>query len=177
MIKSVPERPDNICKIFEEYGEWFKSAKKASMRWGIPIPVMMAIIYHESGFRADAKPPRGRCCLIFPGLRPSNAYGYPQALDSTWDQYRQYTGNRFASRSNFDDAIDFVGWYCYISHTQCKISVDDAYNLYIAYHEGHRGYLRQTYLDKKPWLRQVARSVERQAQLYANQLKICEKNF
>jgi len=51
----------------------------------------MAIIRQESSFQADAQPPRSRILWIIPGPRPSSAYGYSQALDGTWDWYRQAT--------------------------------------------------------------------------------------
>jgi hypothetical protein len=137
---------------------------------------MMAIIHQESRFKADAKPPRTKCLWIFPGPRPSSAYGYAQAGNATWKQYIQSTGKRRADRDDFDDAIDFVGWYGNLSHSKCRISKNDAYNLYLAYHEGHGGFNRKTYL-KKGWLLKVARKVEKMAQHYKGQLAYCEKEF
>lgn len=172
----VPENPENICDIFRQNKKWYEHAYASSRRWGVPIPVMMAILYQESKFKADAKPPRTTCLWIFPGPRPSSAYGYAQALNSTWEHYKRYTGKRRAQRHDFADAVDFVGWYCYISYTKCGISRVDAYNLYLAYHEGQGGFNRRTYA-KKPWLRRVASGVAQRAKVYERQLASCEGEF
>lgn len=172
----APRYPHNICEIFRENRAWYKSAYASYQRWRIPIPVMMAIMYQESKFEAKAKPPRTTCLCIFPGPRPSSAYGYSQALDSTWEKYKRSTGNRGADRDDFADAIDFVGWYCNISRAQCRIAKNDAYNLYLAYHEGQRGFLRKTF-RKKAWLRRVAKEVASRARIYKKQLASCEREF
>jgi hypothetical protein len=80
-----PERPDNICEIFRERRNWYKKADVSSRRWGIPIPVIMAIMHQESAYQARIKPPRTAFLWVFPGRRPSSAYGYAQATESTWD--------------------------------------------------------------------------------------------
>ncbi len=167
---------DNICEIFREKRAWYRSAHASYRRWGIPIPVMMAIIHQESRFEAKAKPPRTTCLCIFPGPRPSTAYGYSQALDETWEKYKRSTGNRGADRDDFGDAVDFIGWYCSVSHTRCRIARNDAYNLYIAYHEGHGGFLRKTY-QKKEGLRRVASRVGSRTRMYEKQLASCEREF
>jgi hypothetical protein len=167
---------DNICEIFREKRSWYRSAHASYRRWGIPIPVMMAIVHQESRFDAKAKPPRTTCLCIFPGPRPSTAYGYSQALDETWEKYKQFTGNRGADRDDFGDSVDFIGWYCSVSHTRCGIARNDAYNLYIAYHEGHGGFLRKTY-QKKEGLRRVASKVGSRTRMYEKQLASCEREF
>ncbi len=171
-----PRNVGSICDIFRERPDWYDDAAAARDRWKVPIPVLMAVIHRESGFYADAKPPRTTCLRIFPGPRPSSAYGYPQALNATWREYQDRTGNRFADRDNFGDAVDFVGWYCRLSHLRCGIPRNDAYRLYLAYHEGHAGYNRRTY-RKKAWLQRVARSVKQQARRYERQLAACEAEF
>ncbi len=172
----APRYPDNICEIFRENRAWYRSAHASYRRWGIPIPVMMAMMHQESRFEAKAKPPRTTCLCIFPGPRPSTAYGYSQALDETWDKYKRSTDNWGADRDDFADAVDFIGWYCNMSHTKCSIAKDNAYNLYIAYHEGHGGFRRKTY-RKKAWLRQVAGKVESRARIYEKQLSSCQREF
>ena len=171
-----PENKADICAIFEEKGRWYKAAKRASQRWGSPIGVMMAMIYQESGFERKARPPRKRILWIFPGPRPSTAYGYSQALDTTWEAYRQDTGNRGADRDDFGDAIDFVGWYNYHSNRYCGIKPDDAYRLYLAYHEGHDGFNRRTY-KSKAWLEKVAKKVSQRSNTYGSQLQRCRKDL
>ncbi|MEE4354959.1 MAG: transglycosylase SLT domain-containing protein [Desulfococcaceae bacterium] len=169
---SVPRRPENLCAVFREKPEWFTAARISLKRWGVPIPVMMAIMYKESGFRPRAKPPRKTCFFIFPGPRLSSAYGYAQAIDSTWDIYRKSAGKTGADREDFDDAIDFIGWYCHISHKKCGISKKDSYRLYLAYHEGQTGYNRGSY-KKKKWLQEKARLLKKQSDRYTKQLNSC----
>lgn len=133
----------------------------------------MAIMYQESGYRAKAKPPRRRLLWVIPTTRLSDAYGYAQAKDATWDWYREKTGNRGADRDEFEDAIDFIAWYGSVSQRMLGISSQDAYNQYLAYHEGHRGYQRRTFADKK-WLLSVAKRVATRADHYRAQFALCE---
>ena len=168
-----PGQINNICEIFREHPEWYQSARESSTRWGVPIPVMMAIIHQESKFEAGAKPPRTTCLWILPGPRPSTAYGYAQAKDETWDEYQENAGNSWGDRDDFEDAIDFVGWYCSLSHKRCRISRNNTYNLYLAYHEGHGGFNRKTF-RKKTWLLQVAHKVDTLSITYRRQLASCE---
>jgi hypothetical protein len=164
---------EDLCDIFKDNPSWYQSASRAQAKWGVPIPTIMAIIAQESGFDAKARPARkGGFLWIFPGSRPSSAYGYSQALDGTWDTYRESTGNRWAKRTDFADSVDFVGWYCHQSSVKCGISKKDPYSLYLAYHEGHGGFNAGTH-KSKGWLLQVARSVESRSRTYAAQIQRC----
>lgn len=169
---SAPRDPNHLCGIFEQYPDWHMAADRSRRRWGVPIPVMMAILYHESGFRAEAKPPRTTCLWVFPGPRPSSAYGYPQAIDSTWDLYRRKTGNRWADRDDFADAVDFVGWYCHISHLENGIPKTNGHHLYLAYHEGWAGYRRGTFRRNR-YVLDTARRVAVTAARYQRQISAC----
>lgn len=120
---------------------------------------------------ADAQPPRPWLLGLIPLPRASSAYGYAQAKDETWDGYQAKAGS--ADRDDFADATDFIGWYCNISYTRLGISKLDAKNLYLAYHEGHRGYQRKSYLQKAG-LVQIADKVARRAKLFQNQLDECK---
>ena len=173
---SPPSNVNDICAIFEEKDDWYDDAADASEEWGSPIPVMMAIMYQESRFRAKAKPPRKKILGFIPGPRASSAYGYSQAKKSTWKEYKRSAGRYGADRDDFADAIDFVGWYNFKSHKRSGISRRDPYRLYLAYHEGHGGYNRSTYRKKK-WLMDVARKVERKAGTYQQQLLGCEEDL
>ena len=93
-----PKNVENICAIFKEKKSWYKAAKKSEERWGTPKHVQMAIIRQESSFDFNAKPPRTRLLGFIPWKRPSDAYGYAQALDSTWGWYKDETGRWFADR-------------------------------------------------------------------------------
>ena len=171
-----PENVENICAIFEEKSSWYKAAKKSEKRWGTPTHVQMSIIRQESTFKFDAKPPRTKLLGFIPWKRPSDAYGYAQALESTWKDYKKDTGRRFADRDDFDDAIDFVGWYTYNTHKAVGISKWDPYNQYLAYHEGATGWKRGTY-KRKGWLKDTARRVDYRAREWGAQLKRCEDDL
>jgi len=171
-----PKHVDNICEIFREHPKWYESTHKSYKKWGTSIPILMAIMHQESRFVSDAKPPRTSCLWIFPGPRPSSAYGYSQASNETWRAYIKNTGNTGADRDDFSDAIDFVGWYCNQSHIRCKISKNDTYNLYLAYHDGHGGFNKKTF-QRKAWLIQVARKVQSRASAFKSQLASCEREF
>lgn len=173
---SQPRNTANVCSIFDDRRSWYKAAKSASDRWGIPIAVNMAFIYQESSFRARAKPERTRILWILPGPRPSSAYGYAQALDSTWNEYESRSGNSRASRRNFDDAIDFVAWYNANSSQLSRIAPNDARNLYLAYHEGNGGYQRGSYREKR-WLLDAAAAVQANADRFASQLNSCQSEL
>ncbi len=173
---SPPANVENICAIFDEKGRWYKAAKKSEKRWGTPIHVQLAIIRQESSFQFDARPPRTKLLGFIPWTRPSNAYGYAQALDSTWNWYKKDTGRRFADRDDFDDAIDFVGWYTDKSQKSVGISKWDPYNQYLAYHEGQGGWQRKTY-KRKRWLTDTARVVEYRAREWGAQLDRCEADL
>jgi hypothetical protein len=168
---SPPRKPENLCAVFEEKSEWLEPAQSAEKKWGVPVWVLMAIMYKESSYEADARP-RSTCLFIFPGPVLSSAYGYSQALDSTWEIYQRNTDNPDADREKFEDAVDFIGWYCHVSYIRCKIPKNDAYGQYLAYHEGQTGYNNKSYA-KKTWLLRYARKVESQAMIYRQQLTDC----
>lgn len=171
-----PTNIDNVCRIFDDKKGWYEDAKTAQKSWGTPIPVLMAIVHQESGFRARAKPPRKRILGFIPGPRPSDSYGYSQALQSTWQAYKRSAGRYGADRDDFGDAMDFVGWYNHQSYRRNGIARDDAYRLYLAYHEGQGGYERGSYRSK-PWLQAVARKVSDRALRYKAQLAGCQERL
>jgi len=173
---SPPEQVDNVCDIFREKSGWYSDAKESRARWGVPISVSMAFMHQESRFVATAKPPRKKIFGVIPGPRPSDSYGYSQAKEATWDWYQRSTGNYGADRDDFGDAIDFIGWYNNVSHKELGISKQDAFRLYLAYHEGHGGYRKQSYRSKD-WLIDVARKVDRQARQYNSQLQGCAEEL
>jgi len=165
-VPEPPQRPDNACAILAEKPKWDRAMRTAQRRWGVPVEVQLAIIRNESSFRHDARPRSPS------GGYASSAYGYPQAIDGTWEWYRDETGKRRAKRTDFADAADFIGWYTNRSRRVLGISPADAYNQYLAYHEGHAGFQRGSY-RKKLWLQRYARQVDRHARTYAKQLSRC----
>ena len=175
-VSQPPRDINNICTIFKQYPKWYRDVTDVEKRWKIPVPVQMAIIHQESKFDARAKPPRTKFLGIIPWKRPSSAYGYTQALHSTWNLYKQNNGGLFSSRDDFGDGVDFIGWYANEANKKARISRADAYSLYLAYHEGIGGYQRKTYL-KKQWLLPVARKVKAKAQMYSMQLNSCKSSL
>lgn len=167
-----PKNPENICAIFKEHKSWHKSADKARKKWGAPVHVTMAMMYQESSFKHNAQPPM-RYFLFIPYGRASDAYGYAQAKKSTWADYQRESGNSWASRSNFDDAVDFMGWYMSKTSKINGVSKWDAYGQYLNYHDGWGGYRRGTY-KSKGWLLNVSRKVDARAKRYADQYWQCK---
>lgn len=164
------------CIIFDQKKNWYKATKKSYEKWETPIALQLAIINQESSFNQFAKPERKKFLGIFPGSRPSTAFGYAQVTNPTWEWYKTKTGNNNASRANFSDVTDFIGWYTTQSKNIIGISKNDFYNQYLAYHEGQGGWKKKSYLKKK-WLIEVAKNVERNAKMYNNQLKDCENSL
>lgn len=175
-VSTPPKNQNNLCEIFREKDGWYSDADDSRDNWGSPIPIMMAIMHQESRFQSKAKPPRKVILGFIPWFRPSSAYGYSQAKTTTWEWYQSSSGHYGADRDDFDDAIDFVGWYNNVSAKKCNIRPNDAYHLYLAYHEGHGGFNRRTYKNKS-WLKKVAKKVSSRSRRYSSQLKSCEEEL
>ena len=171
---SAPRNLDNACRLADERPQYFRAMEQAEARWGVPVPVQMATFYQESRFVGDARPPHRYAMGIIPMGRMSSAYGYSQALDGTWAEYRAETGRRYASRTDIDDAADFMGWYMTLTRERNGIPLNDARNQYLAYHEGHAGYRRGSY-NAKSWLLRVADDVADRAVTYEMQLITCNR--
>lgn len=171
-----PQNINNSCEIFYDKDDWYDDTNSSFKKWGVPIHVQLAIIHQESKFKYDARPPKDYLLGFIPWGRVSSAYGYAQVKDGTWDWYREKTGNWSASRDDFSDAVDFIGWYGTMSYKLAGISKWDARNQYLAYHEGHGGYKRKTY-NQKRWLIGVAGKVERNAARYRAQLGECREDL
>ena len=167
-----PRQPENICEIFAEKPAWKEAIEKTREKWGTPPQVIMSIIYQESSFKHDAQPPKDYLLGIIPWGRVSSAYGYPQAKDEVWDDYKKQNNIWSASRSDFADAVDFIGWYTDKAQKINGTSKWDAYGQYLNYHEGWGGYSRQTYRHKN-WLMNVANKVKTRAEQYGAQYTQC----
>jgi hypothetical protein len=134
--------------------------------------VQMATIHQESKFVADARTPFKYVLGVIPMGRQSSAFGYSQALDATWDEYRKDQNRRSAKRDRIGDATDFMGWYMNQTRARNGVSLGDARNQYLAYHEGHTGFSRQSY-NRKAWLVGVAGKVDARSQMYREQISSC----
>ncbi|MAY32992.1 MAG: lytic transglycosylase [Rhodovulum sp.] len=170
--KSPPRNLDNACSIVDQRPKYLKAFKRTERKWGVPVHVQMATIYQESRFDGDARTPVQYVLGIIPMGRQSSAYGYAQALDGTWDEYRKETGRRGADRDDIYDASDFIGWYMNKTRDRNGIALSDARNQYLAYHEGHTGYARGSHRSKS-WLVRVADQVAARADTYRSQLTRC----
>lgn len=169
---SAPRNLDNACAIIQERPQYFRAMQDAERKWGVPVPVLMAIIHQESKFIGNARTPYRFALGIIPMGRQSSAYGYSQALDGTWDDYRDDQNRGGARRDRIDDATDFMGWYMVESRKKLGLSLGDAQSQYLAYHEGRTGYARGSQ-NEKPWLIEVAARVGARAQNYGAQLATC----
>lgn len=170
-----PGDTDNICNIFKGEPDWYEAAVEAHKKWNTPIPGMMAFMHQESRFVAHAEPEREWFLWIIPLPRKSSAYGYAQAQDPVWDEYTA-DGHAFDVRDDFDDAINFIGWYMQGSSRILGIGKSDIYSQYLAYHEGRGGFKRKTY-NKKPWIKKVAAKVKTKSLRYQSQLKTCKADL
>ena len=171
---SIPKNASNSCSIFEEKYLWYKHAKKSERKWGTPVHLQLAIIKMESSFDWLAKPPRQKLFKVIPYKRPSSSFGYSQAVKGTWKQYKDETGNKFAVRTRFKDSVDFIGWYTNKTEKILKVSKNDAFKQYIAYHEGWGNY--KNFKDNKKVI-YLAKRVEKQSNIYKQQLSECKNSL
>ena len=140
--KIEPYMTTDSCILFKEKKNWYKSTKKSYDKWKVPISLQLAIIKQESSFKQFAKPKRKKILGIIPGKRISSAFGYAQVTNPTWDWYKSSTGNKNASRANFPDITDFIGWYVEQSNKMLDISKASFYR-FIKESLDH-GYMRKS---------------------------------
>ena len=171
---SIPKNTQNSCAIFEERYLWYKHSKSSYEKWGAPIHLQLAFIKKESDFNWLAKPPRQKLFKVIPFKRPSSSFGYSQAVKGTWEQYKNETGNKLATRARFKDSVDFIGWYTNKTNSILKISLQDAFKQYIAYHEGWGNY---KHYKKNKKVISLAKKVEKQSKIYKKQFSKCSNSF
>jgi hypothetical protein len=157
-----------------ERPEYLRAFRAAERKYGVPVPSMMAIIYQESKFIGNNRPPHRFALGVIPVGRQSSAFGYSQALDGTWEEYQQSESKRRARREDISDAADFMGWYMALTVEETGVPIYDTRNQYLAYHDGRTGYLRGTWRSKS-WLIRIAGEVEARALIYDQQLRYCRK--
>ena len=173
---SIPKYPQNACKIFGENYLWYKSTKKSSETYGAPVHIILAFIKKESGFNRWAKPKRKKLFKVLPYKRPSSSFGYSQAVNKTWELYKNETNNPLALRARFKDSVMFIGWYINKTNKINKIPFNDSYRQYLNYYLGWGAYSKKVYkIDKKAII--FAKSVEKQSKIYKKQLKECQKSL
>ncbi len=165
----------DACLLLEENRDWHRAMRKSAKEWGAPMGFQLAVIKQESNFDHKAKPARGKRKMLglLPGDRPSSAYGYAQALDTTWETYKRESGNGGADRHDFDDSVDFIGWYFAKTGQMTGAGQYDYRAHYLAYHEGQSGYLKGSWRSKR-WLVDVANRVSSTATRYEKQIASCK---
>jgi len=169
-----PKEFDNACSILQSRKNYQRAFSATERKWNVPVHVQMATIYQESKFKADARTPFRWVIGVIPMGRQSSAYGYSQALDATWDEYRSATGSPGAKRDDIADASDFMGWYMNQTRERNGVALTDARNQYLAYHEGHTGFSRGSY-NSKAWLMRISGEVAARAETYEAQLQRCKR--
>ena len=170
---SVPKYPQNACEIFGEKYFYLKYTRAASKKWGVPISSILAVINKESGFRRFAKPKKLKIFKIIPYRRPSSSLGFSQAVNKTWDLYKKENNKPAAFRISYKSSSDFIGWYFWKANKINKVSLSNTRDLYLNYYLGFSAYKNKTYrTDKKAII--FAKSVEKQAKIYKNQLQECK---
>lgn len=172
---TAPHHINDVCAVFEQNDGWFTNwqttAYRTERKYGVPVPVLMATVRKESGFNNRARPPRKKLFGVIPWFTHiSSAYGYSQALDGTWAQYKLESGNWGARRSSFADAIDFIGWYHSKTADTYGVAKNDTYRLYIAYYLGWNGFKRGNWPAS---VQAYAKSTDEMARRYAAQLQQC----
>ena len=173
---STPKYPQNACKIFGQNYLWYKSIKKSSEIYDVPIHIILAFVNKESGFKRWARPARKKLFKIIPYKRPSSSLGYSQAVKKTWKLYKTETDNPLALRTRFKDSVMFIGWYMAKTNKINKIPLNDSYRQYLNYYLGWGDYANKTYKTNKKAII-LAKNVQKQSKIYKNQLKECQKSL
>ena len=168
----VPKNQEDACSILKQKKSWRSALKKTQRKWGISAGMQLAFIKTESNFRSTARTERKYFLGLIPSGRISSAYGYSQALDGTWNEYKKRTGNRYHRRSNFAHSTNFIGWYVDKSSKLLGISKNNAYLHYLAYHQGQAGFKTGAYRTKSGLLK-VAKKTAYNKKIFDRQLKKC----
>ena len=115
----IPKNQEDACSIIKQKKSWRTALKKTERRWGISPGMQLAFIKTESNFRPTARTQRKYFLGLIPSGRISSAYGYSQALDGTWKEYKKSTGHKYHRRSNFAHSTNFIGWYINKTNRLC----------------------------------------------------------
>lgn len=154
-----------VCEILTQNLGWSEPLKVAKNKYNLPPAYAMALMYKESTFKAEAK------------SKGSTAYGYAQAIDGTWKHFQKDVKPN-AKRNNFNDSVQFIGWYTAQLAKSLKLKMTDSYNLYMAYMLGATGFKRYkagTFKNKAKIVedKKLAQKVKDFTKQYKSQLKNC----
>lgn len=170
-----PKSFDDACVLAYSQSGWAKTLADAQDEYQVPPGLVMSVIFHESTFNAQARPPR-QTVLGFIPWRKSTAYGYAQIKNETWQWYKDKHPGLLKSRTHFSDSVDFIGWYYTLFRERTQNSIVGDYDIgkhfYLAYHDGLGGHSRKSYEGNK-WLLAKARKVSERAMMYDKQLANC----
>jgi hypothetical protein len=160
------DKSTGVCKIISQHSGWNKSLKKAQDNYNLSPAFAMAIIYQESNFDANAS------------SKYSSAHGYAQAINGTWKNFQKDVKTN-AKRNNFDDSVQFMGWYMSSLSKSLKLNMSDSTNLYMAYMLGATGFKRYragTFKNKNKIIedKKIAAKVTSYAKIYESQFKKCK---
>ncbi len=161
----------DACKMLIENPDWLHAIRQSHLKWGTPMSIQLSFVYHESSFVYNARPIKKKKGYTFGTEYASSALGFSQALNGAWGDYNKEQKPVNAKRTNFGDSVDFIGWYNSKSF-KMGIKPTDAYNLYLAYHEGRRGW-QKGYHKKQKWLLNYAKSVQKKSEVYSKQINNC----
>jgi hypothetical protein len=172
---SYQDYSDDICKVVSGHYGWKSSLRQVQQEYTISPGLVLSVIFHESSFKANARPPAKKVIGFIP-WQSATAFGYAQIKNETWEWYKSHNPGYFQSRTQFSDSTKFVGWYYQVFLARLKKeayskAVSDA-DFYISYHEGIGGFLHQNW-QQKDWLVKKAKRVDQLAQHYNQQLKHC----
>lgn len=134
--QTVPKKTENLCHIFEQNPSWFFVAEGVEERWRVQPHILIAMMYQESSFRQDARPPEYLAFGITPWGRVSSAYSYAQAQDAVWSEYLRDAAYKQVERDDFEGASDFMGYYINKTTSINDVAIDDVQMQYLCYHEG-----------------------------------------
>jgi len=171
-LSKIPSDQTNACSILKEKRSWYRALQNVEKKWGVSKGTQLSFILTESNFRPRAKTQRTYVLGVIPKGRLSSAFGYAQVIDSTWQWYKESTGNKYASRTTFRDSTDFIGWYFNETQKKLKISKKDVYNQYLAYHQGHQGFKNKSYKNKLNLLK-VAKNTHKKSIIFDKQIRKC----
>ena len=132
----------------------------------------LAVIKHESNFKAKARPVKSWLIQDWiPWRYYSSARGYAQITDPTWSDFSK-AQNGSVSRYALIDHIHFVNWY-FDRHEKQLRDGDDFYEYYFLFHDGPTGYHQKKYRRSRP-LHLFALRVAADAKRYREQLSDCQ---
>lgn len=159
-----------ICHVVNSNWGWARSINYTAKRYNVSPGLLLAVIYHESGFQQRARPKPVKLLGFIP-WQASTAYGYGQIKNETWEWYKENNPGWFQSRTSFSDTLDFIGWYYQLFLKKSNSNYVHR-DFYLAYHEGLGGYENGSYQNNQ-WLINRANEVALRAEIYDEALRSC----